>query len=278
MNESGILKIHETASLDKATLVLAFTGWMDGGDVSTGTVQHLVHVLHAKPIAEIDPEPFYIYNVPGPMEVAELFRPPVAIEAGLVKQIELPSNIFYGHTPANLVLFVGKEPHLRWRTFGECILPVGAAMGHPADRLRRLIRRPGAAHPPAAPVRHVLDCGLAAGNGRVRRPPQRLSGPASFATYLMTQAAAAGLDMISLVAEVPGYLQGTNPASIEAVTRRLAKLLQLHLDLAPLRSASTVWELRVSQVVEKNGELAETVHKLEEAYDNELLRTAPDQA
>jgi hypothetical protein len=73
-------------------------------------------------------------------------------------------------------------------------------------------------------------------------------------------------------------LQGTNPASIEAVTRRLAKLLQLHLDLAPLRSASTVWELRVSQVVEQNGELAETVHKLEEAYDNELLRTAPDQA
>ena len=63
--------------------------------------------------------------------------------------------------------------------------------------------------------------------------------------------------MVSLVAEIPGYLQGPNPASIEAVTRRLAKLLNLHLDLAPLRTASTAWELEVSQVVEQNEELAD---------------------
>jgi hypothetical protein len=73
-------------------------------------------------------------------------------------------------------------------------------------------------------------------------------------------------------------LQGINPASIEAVTRRLAKLLNLHLDLTPLRTASTAWELQVSQVVEQNEEIAATVHQLEEAYDNELLSTAPDQA
>jgi len=40
------------------TLVLAFSGWMDGGDVSTGTVSRLVHLLDARAIAEIDPEPF----------------------------------------------------------------------------------------------------------------------------------------------------------------------------------------------------------------------------
>ena len=60
--------------------------------------------------------------------------------------------------------------------------------------------------------------------------------------------------MVSFVAEVPGYLQGVNPASIEAVTRRLAKLLKVHLDLAPLRAASTAWELQVSQIVEQNEE------------------------
>jgi hypothetical protein len=192
MNESGILKIHETASLDKATLVLAFTGWMDGGDVSTGTVQHLVHVLHAKPIAEIDPEPFYIYNVPGPMEVAELFRPPVAIEAGLVKQIELPSNIFYGHTPANLVLFVGKEPHLRWRTFGECILRLARQWG-----VRRIVfvGSFGGPVPHTRLPRLYVTCSTAdllpeMAEYAVRRSGYQ--GPASFATYLMTLAAAAG--------------------------------------------------------------------------------------
>ena len=52
-------------------------------------------------------------------------------------------------------------------------------------------------------------------------------GPGSFATYLLTRAPAADLEMASLVAEIPGYLQGRNPMSIEAVTRRLrlARLL-----------------------------------------------------
>jgi proteasome assembly chaperone (PAC2) family protein len=96
-------------------------------------------------------------------------------------------------------------------------------------------------------------------------------GPGSFTSYLMTRAEPAGLQMVSLVAEIPGYLQGTNPLSIEAVTRRLAKILRLPLDLASLRSASTEWEFRISNLVEQDDELAAEVRKLEEQYDNELL-------
>ena len=54
---------------------MAFSGWMDGGDVSTGTVRRMVELLDAEYVAEIDPEPFYIYNFPGTMEVAAMFRP-----------------------------------------------------------------------------------------------------------------------------------------------------------------------------------------------------------
>src|SRR5205814_10356227 len=77
-------------------------------------------------------------------------------------------------------------------------------------------------------------------------------GPGSFTTYLLTRAPSAGLEMISLVAEIPGYLQGRNPLSIEAVTRRLAKILRLPLDLGALRSESNDWEVQVSEAVEKN--------------------------
>ncbi len=97
-------------------------------------------------------------------------------------------------------------------------------------------------------------------------------GPGSFTTYLMTRAGPADLEMTSLVAEIPGYLQGRNPLSIEAVTRRLAKILRLPLDLGALRAESTEWELEVSRVVGKDKEMAKTVRRLEEAYDNELLR------
>ena len=79
------------------------------------------------------------------------------------------------------------------------------------------------------------------------------------------------LEMVSLVAEIPGYLHGSNPMSIEAVTRRLAKILKLPLNLDELRSASTTWEMDVSTAVEENEELAEQVRILEEEYDNELL-------
>src|SRR5437660_10638751 len=116
------LRVRDCPALDGATLVLAFTGWMDGGDVSTGTVRRLVDLLGAKPIAEIDPEPYYLYNFPGPMELAALFRPHLKIEGGKVLSFDMPANTFYCHEPANLVLFLGKEPNLRWRAFGDCIL------------------------------------------------------------------------------------------------------------------------------------------------------------
>ena len=124
-----MLKVDQAPTLARGTLVLAFTGWMDGGDVSTGTVRRLVHLLDARPIAAIDPEPFYIYNFPGSMEIAGLFRPTVEIEDGLIKSCEMPSNTFYVHEPANLVLFLGKEPNLRWRTFGMCVFALAHLVG-----------------------------------------------------------------------------------------------------------------------------------------------------
>jgi proteasome assembly chaperone (PAC2) family protein len=277
MSETDSLTIYDSPSLEKATLLLAFTGWMDGGDVSTGTVQHLVQLLEARPIAEIDPEPFYVYDIPGSMEVAAMFRPPVTIEGGLIKEFELPSNTFYCHPAGNLVLFIGKEPHLHWRTFGQCIFELTSRLG-----IRRIVfvGSFGGAVPHTRLPRLYVTCSdpkllPEMDEYAVRRTGYQ--GPSSFTTYLMTRAKSVGLDMISLTVEVPGYLQGTNPASIEAVTRRLMKLLRLHLDLAHLRNASTTWELEVSKVVEQNEELAETIHKLEEAYDNELLRSSADQ-
>src|SRR5271156_812734 len=106
---SNLLRIDHCPALDQATLVLALSGWMDGGDVSTGTVRRLVDLLSARTIADIDPEPFYIYNFPGSMDLVALFRPAIKIEDGQIVSLEMPANTFYCHDPANLVLFLGKE-------------------------------------------------------------------------------------------------------------------------------------------------------------------------
>jgi proteasome assembly chaperone (PAC2) family protein len=271
-SKTETLRVHGCPVLDRATLVLALTGWMDGGDVSTGTVRRLVDLLGAKPVADIDPEPFYVFNFPGSMEIAALFRPRVKIEDGLVASLDMPTNTFYCHEPANLLLFLGKEPNLRWRHFADAILEV---VGRAGVRRILFVGSFGGSVPHTREPRLHVTCsepGLLPEMEHYGLRRSGYAGPGSFTSYLLTRAPAAGLEMASLVAEIPGYLQGRNPMSIEAVTRRLAKILKQPLDLRALRAESTEWELEVSRVIEKDAELAATVRRLEEAYDDELLR------
>jgi proteasome assembly chaperone (PAC2) family protein len=273
-----LLRVVDCPTLQGATLLLAFSGWMDGGDVSTGTVRRLVGLLGARRIAEIDADPFYVTNFPGPMEIAALFRPAIKIEGGLLASLEMPENVFFCHEPANLVLFLGKEPNLRWRAFGDCVLELARRAG---VRRALFVGSFGGSVPHTREPRLHVTCSDARllaeiANYGLRRTGYE--GPGSFATYLLSRAPAAGLEMVSLVAEVPGYLQGRNPVSIEAVTRRLAKILRLPLELSALRAESTEWELRVSQEVERDEELAGTVRRLEEAYDDELIRSEHGEA
>lgn len=270
------LQIRECPKLQQATLVLAFSGWMDGGDVSTGTVERLIDLLSPDPIATIDPEPYYIYNFPGSMEITALFRPHIRIEDGLVTSVDMPINTFYCHASDNLVLFNGKEPNLRWQAFGGCIFRFAQAAG-----VKRIlfVGSFGGSVPHTREPRLYVTCSDAVLLKEMEQFGVRRSeyeGPGSFTSYLMTQAKSTGLEMVSLVAEIPSYLHGPNPLSIEAVTRRLAKILKLPLDLDSLRAASTEWELEVSSAVEEDNKLAETVRELEEQYDNDLL--ASDEA
>lgn len=271
------LQIDSLPSVEGTTLVLAFSGWMDGGDVSTGTVERLVDLLDAKPFAAIDPEPFYIYNFPGPMEVATIFRPHVEISGGLVDKIDMPQNRFFCHEKGNLVLFVGKEPNLHWRDFGRCIFELAERVG--VERIL-FVGSFGGSVPHTREPRLFVTCTdprILAEMEHFGLKPSDYAGPGSFTSYLMAGAAIEGISMASLVAEIPGYLQGANPLCIAAVTRRLAKILQLSLDSDALRSVSTEWELQVSSIVEQDDELAEQVRRLEEEYDNELLKSEAEE-
>ena len=270
------LRIDVEPALSGAKMVLAFSGWMDGGDVSTGTVKRLVERLGAKPFAQIEPESFYIYSFPGAMEVTAMFRPHIVIREGLIKAFEPPANTFYYDQGRNLVFLVGKEPNLNWQSFGDCIFALASRIGVseiffvgsfggavPHTREPRLYVTVSDTH-----LRPIMQkCGVRLTN---------YEGPGSFTTFLMTQAEQRGCDMASVVAEIPGYLQGTNPLSIEAVTRKLAVILGLSIDLTELRGASNEWESRVSEAVEKNPDLAKQVRKLEESYDDDLIGTPTD--
>src|SRR5438128_767942 len=94
-NHPAALKITDTPQLAGSTLLLALTGWMDGGDVSSGTVRQVMSGRKELiEVARIEPDEFYIYNFPGNMEISALFRPHVKYRDGVVKRFEMPTNIF----------------------------------------------------------------------------------------------------------------------------------------------------------------------------------------
>ncbi len=266
------IRLSTFPALHEATLVLSLGGWMDGGDVSTGTVRRLVQLIDAQKIAEINPEPFYVYNLPGSMEYAAVVRPHAEIKDGLVESFDVPQSVFYCHEPANLLLFVGNEPNMHWQRFGRCVFHLAREVG-----VRRIlfIGSYGGVVPHTRQPRLYVTASEQRLIGEMLRygvTATNYAGPGSFTTYLMTQAPSAQLEMVSLVAEIPSYLQGPNLSCIEAVTRRLATILRLPLDLDSLRAASTRWELEVSTQVERDEDLALQIRRLEQAYDNDLLR------
>lgn len=265
------LTIVAQPQMPGSTLLLALTGWMDGGLVSTGTVKHLMEGRNLVQVARIEPAGFYIDNFPGSMEISALFRPHVQYTKGLVKSFEMPVNQFFADPVHGMAFFAGKEPNINWIGFADCIFDVCLMLGVtriifmgsfggtvPHTREPRLF---GSVSDKS--LLHLLkEHGLKATN---------YEGPASFSTYLLVHAPEQGMEMLSISAEIPGYLQGLNPLSIEAVSRKLGRILGISVDLDKLREASNAWELEVSEAVEKDEELAQTVRKLEEEYDNELI-------
>jgi len=257
-------------------MLLAFTGWMDGGEVSTGTVKHLLSTLDTRRIAAIDPEGYYIYNFPGSMELAAFFRPNVVYQDGLVQKLELPENVFHCDERRKLVLFTGREPNMNWRDFGDRIFDLARRVG--VTRIV-FVGSFGGSVPHTREPRLFCSVSHDSLKQEYARYGLRFSdyeGPASFVSYLLSRAPELNIRMASIAAEIPGYLDGANPLSIEAVTRRLAKILNIEVDLAAMRLASDDWSSRVSELVEKDNKLRKHIAKLESAYDDALLEAAED--
>ncbi|MBN2181003.1 MAG: PAC2 family protein [Sedimentisphaerales bacterium] len=268
---TGKLKIYKRPNLQNPRLLLGYSGWMDGGDVSTGTVQCLVEKLEAEKLADIDPNGFYIYNFPGSMEITSLFRPHTKIKDGAIKSYKTPSNRFYYSRQDNLILFAGKEPNLRWEEYSNCIFSLcdefGVKMIYFIGSVAGLVphtREPRLFCSVSSPklketFRHY---GVSFSN---------YEGPASIVTHLAVRCTQRGLNMVSLVAQIPAYVQGNNPKCITAVTRRLVGMLDVDVDLGDLQVISDEFEKKLSEAVQEQPELANNISKLEEDYDNEIF-------
>jgi len=271
------LRIHREAMLppggDPRRMIIAFSGWMDGGDVSTGAVDHLLADLEAEHLAHIEPDDFYIQNFPASMEAAPLFRPHGKIENGIVKNLRPPSNHFYIHEPTNLVLFTGQEPNIHWRDYADCIFHVAR---HAEISTIWFVGSVGGMIPHTREPRLFSSMSAEALRPELESYGLRFTdyeGPVGLVTYMLNEAEARGFAMATVVAEIPAYVQGRNPRCIAAVLRKLSAILGFPVDLDGARAAISDWEKRINEAVAERDELAEHIKKLEADYDNEIFDT-----
>jgi hypothetical protein len=87
----------------------------------------------AQPLASIESDAFYDFQT---------VRPYVSLVGGVIQGLSWPTNEFgaarVDNASHDLILFVGMEPNLRWKTFTELIVEVASANGVSAPSLSAL--------------------------------------------------------------------------------------------------------------------------------------------
>jgi proteasome assembly chaperone (PAC2) family protein len=254
------LRIDERPELERPVLVAAFRGWNDGAQAASLAAGYLAKTWGAERFAEVDPENFFDFQAA---------RPHVSLEEGLTRRIDWPETVFYHARPEGLdrdvVLLLGIEPNLRWRTFTDLVVGLAEDLGI------ELLITLGALladvpHTRAAPV-----TGSATDKELVERlglSASRYEGPTGIVGVLHDVCGKRGIPSASLWAAVPHYVSLTpSPRGALALCERLGSVLGIEIDAAELEEAAANYEEQVSEAVASDEETAAYVDELERRSD-----------
>jgi proteasome assembly chaperone (PAC2) family protein len=241
-------------------VLAAFTGWNDAGDAASTAVRHLIEVWRAEHVASLDPEEFYDFGST---------RPQVRMSGGVTREIVWPANeLWAASTPGgDVLLLLGTEPQLRWRTFCRQITAIAAEQESP------LVLTLGALLADVAHTRPVSMIGTATEQALIDRfklARSRYEGPTGIVGVLHDACARAGLPSASLWAAVPAYASAiASPKAALALVERAAAIVGAPVSVRALESAVPQYEDEVSELVASDDDLAGYVQRLETFTDDE---------
>lgn len=258
------LVTHDEIELSRPVLLAAFKGWNDAGDAASFAASHLARVWSAKRIASIDPEQFYDFQA---------VRPHVELIDGMTRKIAWPANDFSAahlqSAPHDVIVLVGTEPNLRWKTFSRSII----------DLARRydvqFVITLGALLADVPHSRPVPVTGTAADAELIERlslQRSRYEGPTGIVGVLHDSCASAGIPSASLWAAVPHYLAITpNPKAALALVDKAVTLIGAAAEVDDLQRAALSYEDRVTDLVADDEDVQAYVRLLEERADDRTM-------
>ena len=257
--------IHWTADrpeLESPVMILGFEGWNDAGDAASTAARHIRDRFGGEVFAEIDAEEFYDFTST---------RPTVRLE-GTARRIDWPENSFAavhtGEGGRDLIVLVGTEPQLKWRTYSEQVV----AMAEEYDvemviSLGALIA--DVVHSrPATVYSAAYDLELLE---RLDLEPSSYEGPTGIVGVVHDALRSAGLGSISLWGTVPSYVpHATSPKAALALVTRVAQLLDLAIPSTALEIGAAAYERQINELVAEDDETTDYVTQLEEEYDKSM--------
>ena len=242
-------------------VIAAFAGWNDAGEAASNAGHHLADVWATRPFATIDAEDFYDFSST---------RPHVRLVDGGQREIVWPINELSASSvlgaDMDVVLLIGTEPQLKWRTFCSEVIEVVTELN------ARMLITLGALLAEVPHSRPVSVIGTAADPTLIDQHDlqrSRYEGPTGIVGALHDACNTAGLPSLSLWAAVPAYVQGApSPKAALALVERVGDVLDLMIPTTALEIASAAYEREVDEVVTNDDELSGYVHRLEDMVDS----------
>lgn len=263
MDQMEHLNIYETPDRKLDKMVVVFTGWADAAEGASSAIKFLQRKLHAKKFADIDPEEFYDFSQT---------RPHSSRTRDGKRRIHWPANEFSyltdTDTESGIMVFVGVEPNLKWRTFSKTVARVAREHGvktviHIGALLdavphTRPVKLSGTASEPK--LSEFLESqGIRSSN---------YQGPTGISSAIMDACINEGMDYTSIWGHTSHYLQAAPNHRIGSnLLQVLVKLLDLPLDLSELISAADMFNEEVAKAVASDEQISSYVTKLEGQYD-----------
>lgn len=247
----------ELPHLDQPMAVVAFEGWNDAGDAATGAVEHLELIWDAEPLAALDPEDYYDFQVN---------RPTVSLVDGISRRVEWPTTRISVARPAgaerDVVLIRGIEPNMRWRGFCqelielcrelevETVVLLGALLADTPHTRPTPVS--GSAYDRESAEKWGLET-------------SRYEGPTGILGVFQDACVQAGMPAISFWAAVPHYVsQPPSPRATVALLQRVEEVLEIPVPLGALPQQAEDWVRTVDEMANEDAEVVEYVRSLEE--------------
>jgi predicted ATP-grasp superfamily ATP-dependent carboligase len=256
---------HDDHQLRDPVMIAAFEGWNDAGDAATTAVEQLNLAWDSVPLAEIDPESYYDFQVS---------RPNTRLVDGVTRQIDWPTTrVTAARLPEStssrdVILIRGIEPNFRWRAFCEELLTV-------ADRYRvSSVICLGALLADVPHTRPVQVTGSAPDSATAERlglTGSTYEGPTGITGIFGDACVQRGIPAYTFWAAVPHYVaQGPHPKASVALLHRVEEVLDLPVPLGSLPDQADQWEDEVTDIAAQDEDISAYIQTLEETTEDEV--------